>query len=70
MAPPLRRLATTGRAEHVELEGNMQRHLDGVRADMQTYTPGNAAHWVAPAPTTIAQALDRLAAAGGVTPVP
>jgi hypothetical protein len=36
-----------------------------------SYTPGNSADWVAPPPTTIQQALDRIAAAvGGVTPIP
>lgn len=37
------------------------------------YTPGNAANWVAPAPTNVAEALDRLAAANvlnGFGPVP
>jgi hypothetical protein len=34
------------------------------------YVPGNAADWVAPVPTTVQEALDRLAAAGGTTPVP
>jgi hypothetical protein len=38
-----------------------------------TYTPGNAANWVSPGPTTTAQAVDRLAAkvkalAGGPIP--
>lgn len=35
-----------------------------------SYTPADSADWVSPAPTTIGDALDRLAAAGGVTPVP
>jgi hypothetical protein len=34
------------------------------------YTPTTPADWVAPAPTTITNAIDRLAAAGGVHPVP
>jgi hypothetical protein len=34
------------------------------------YTPTTPANWVPPLPTTVGEALDRLAAAGGVTPVP
>lgn len=30
-----------------------------------TYTPGNSANWVNPDPTTVQQALDRIAAAVG-----
>jgi hypothetical protein len=59
------------------LERSVQTHLDGLRGDMTrlsasdiAYTPGDSTDWVSPAPTTLAQALDRLAAAGGVTPVP
>jgi hypothetical protein len=60
------------------LDGN-QRALADVSLDMDAvealagdppYTPGNPADWVAPAPTTLREACDRLAAAGGVTPVP
>jgi hypothetical protein len=48
--------------------GSLQRTFDGVRADIDAlaataiaYTPGDATDWVAPAPTTVQQALDRLA---------
>lgn len=64
--------------------GQHQRAFDGVAADMDdldgritaldasqvAYTPADSADWVSPAPTTVADAIDRLAAAGGVTPVP
>lgn len=61
--------------------GQHQRALNEVAADLDdlearldaseiAYTPANSADWVSPAPTTVQAALDRLAAAGGVTPVP
>ena len=65
--------------QHVIESGdpNVQRGFDGLFEDLSSlsaedvaYTPGNSADWVSPAPTTVQQALDRLAAAGGVTPVP
>ena len=42
------------------------------QAGYRDYTPGNAGHWQAPAPATLAEALDRLAAAvsqNGAQPV-
>lgn len=43
---------------------NIQRALDAMRAsaDGGTYTPANASHWSGTPPTTIAAALDRIAA--------
>lgn len=68
MAPPLRRLETTGRPELTGLERSVQEQLDGVRADMQAYTPGVPGNWATRAPTTVAEALDRIAAALGPIP--
>lgn len=76
MAPPRRPvLESTAGAEGQDRR--VQRALDGLHQDMSgldagdvAYTPSSAASWVSPAPTTVQQALDRLAAAGGVTPVP
>lgn len=77
MAPPLRRVETTGRPELVGLERSVQQHLDGLRGDIRdldagsvAYTPSNPADWVSPAPTTAQEALDRLAASAGAHPVP
>ena len=78
MSPPRRAaLATTGRPEHVHLESNVRQSLDAFHADLLAldaadvaYTPGSAASWVAPLPATVQEALDRIAAAGGVVPVP
>jgi len=42
-------------------------------ANVDSYTPLVSANWVSPAPVTVQQALDRLAAAisaNGVTPIP
>ena len=50
--------------------GSLSERIDGLSAADIAYTPGDSSDWVAPAPTTLQQALDRLAAAGGVTPVP
>ena len=58
--------------------GSMRRALDAVGArtaqlGTMPYQAGSAASWAAPAPTTVAQALDRLAAqlaAVGGVPVP
>lgn len=47
----------------------IQTQLNAKRAD--AYTPGNAAKWAAPVPTTIQQAIDRIAAVVGNTiPIP
>lgn len=50
------------------LQGNVEAALSRVRKDVDaktdgSYTPANAADWASPPPTTIAEALDRLAAA-------
>lgn len=70
-------LTTTGRPELSALEGavrdmgvDLHRQMTSLDASEISYSPGDAADWVSPAPTTLAEALDRLAAAGGVTPVP
>lgn len=49
---------------------NIQRALDALRAsaDGGTYTAANASHWSGAAPTTIAAALDRIAAMIGPVP--
>lgn len=72
-----RRISPSGRPEHVQLEDNVQSITDALHNDIRNlsaadiaYTPANPSDWVSPAPTTVAQAFDRLAAAGGVTPVP
>lgn len=58
------------------LQGDVERALVGVRADItaaSTYAPGDPASWASPAPTTLADALDRLAAylaTVGGSPVP
>jgi len=74
---PLPVLTTTGRPELSALEGSVRdmgtdlhRQMGELSAEDISYTPGDASDWVSPAPTTLAEALDRLAAAGGVTPVP
>jgi hypothetical protein len=42
-----------------------------ITAPNSAYTPGNPAAWVAPPPTTVQQALDRMAAnIPPVTPIP
>lgn len=45
---------------HADIEAAFARQ----RTDLQTqaYAPGGAANWTAPAPTTVTEALDRLAA--------
>lgn len=70
-------------ASNIEaLESNVQRALEGVRAhtgelatsaQANAYTAGTSGNWTAPAPTTHAEAIDRLAAAvAGLlgTPIP
>lgn len=56
---------------HADIEAAFARH----RNDLQTqaYAPGNADDWATPAPTTVTEALDRLAAKiaeydGGTSP--
>lgn len=57
-------------AQNPALVGVTDVQIDGATGAGGAYTPGAPADWVGPVPTTIQQALDRLAAAGGVTPVP
>jgi hypothetical protein len=63
-------LERTGRSEYAELEDRIQRALERVRArttelGTMPYTPSTPANWTSPAPTTVAEALDRLAVGGG-----
>jgi hypothetical protein len=51
-------------------EASVQRALDGLDAYAIAYAPATPADWVAPAPTNLGDAMDRIAAAGGTTPVP
>lgn len=70
-------LTSTGRGEFSALEGavrdmgtQIHQTVTSLDATEIAYTPGDSTDWVSPAPRTVAEALDRLAAAGGVTPVP
>lgn len=63
-------LTSTGRSEHVDLERNVRNALDQMRsqylamaASDVSYTPTTPSNWSGTAPTTVQQALDRLAAA-------
>lgn len=60
-------IETTGVAELEPLERKVQAQLDavGVYTDSLPYEAANAADWSGSAPTTIAEALDRIAAALG-----
>lgn len=44
------------------------RALSGLRTDVGGYSAANAAHWSGTPPTTIAEALDRIAAMIGPVP--
>ena len=47
--------------------------LENENANTDNYTPSQPSDWVAPAPNTVQQALDRIAATlsnNGVTPLP
>lgn len=63
-----RALERTGGAMETA-ENNIERALSRMRSDLdgnaqpRAYTPGDATDWASPAPTTIQEALDRLAAA-------
>jgi hypothetical protein len=64
------RLESTGAPGADAIESNVQRALDAVRARTdaiaaQPYTPGTPGDWTGAAPTTIGEALDRIAAALG-----
>lgn len=47
------------------LGDDVERGLANVRADLRAtkiaYTPGDSTNWASPAPTTVQQALDRIA---------
>ena len=62
------RLESTGAPGMDALEGNVQRALDQVRGRVDTlnaYSPAAPADWTGSPPTTLAEALDRIAAALG-----
>lgn len=72
-------LETTGAPELESIERRVQEQLDRVGQHADTlsdgsYTAGDSSDWDSPAPTTIADALDRLASLArtlnGGTPVP
>lgn len=72
-------LTTTGNPDHVALEANVRNALDQTHVQLGALTAADIAYeattadWVAPAPTTVAEALRRLAAfahAASGTPVP
>ena len=70
---PPRRLPViekSGRPELQTLEAAIDRLFASLDASSIPYTPAQRGDWVSPPPTTIQEALDRLAAAGGTTPVP
>lgn len=49
-----------------QLHGDLERALGTMGGEIsatQTYSPSNASHWASPAPSTLAEAIDRLAAA-------
>lgn len=41
--------------------GGIEERIDGLDASQIAYTPGDSSNWVAPAPTTLKEAADRLA---------
>jgi len=62
------RLESTGTPGMDALEGNVQRALDQVRGRVDTltaYAPASPADWTGTPPATLAEALDRIAAALG-----
>lgn len=70
-------LTSTGRPELQALEGATRDALTQMHSDLTSldaseisYTPSDPTKWVAPLPRTLQEATDRLAASGGVVPVP
>lgn len=69
-------LGTTGRPELVGLEGNVRRLGDQLHGQLLALDADDIAFsaapadWVAPVPTTLGEAVRRLAAAAGAHPVP
>lgn len=64
-------LESTGNPAHVQLEGNVQRALGEAQAAADAaaaYSPSDPAAWTAPPPTTVKEALDRLAAVAASPP--
>ncbi len=67
----VKRIAKTtssGTGRTVTISGSVS--AVGADASEIAYVPTTPGDWVLPLPTTVAEAVDRLAAAGGVTPVP
>lgn len=69
------RLTTTGNPAHVELEAAVRRALDQTHAQLGAlaasdiaYTPASLTAWSGTAPSTVGEALDRIAAALGPIP--
>ena len=54
------------------VQGDIDEAFSKQRADIDSYTPGLASDWAAPAPTTVTDAIDRIVRAfvdgGGATP--
>lgn len=48
--------------------GGIQRAFDGLDAYSIAYTPADTSDWASPPPTTVGEALDRLAAAASSPP--
>lgn len=51
---------------HGDLEralGTLGSEINSAQSAAESYSPGNASHWSSPAPSTVAEAIDRLAAA-------
>jgi hypothetical protein len=68
-------VGSTGRSEHVQLEGIVRRVADqlhgqvgAVADEAATYAPASSTDWSGSPPSTIAEALDRIAAALGPIP--
>lgn len=74
--PALPVLTSTGDPAHGALETNVRRMADQLNGQIGALSAADiaftavAADWVAPVPTTLAEALGRLAAAAGAHPVP
>lgn len=70
---PKRRYSLPSDRLHADAELGFSRvrsSISALSASDIAYTPVDASQWDAPLPTTLQEALDRLAAAGGTNPVP
>lgn len=64
-------LESSGSPDLVRLEGNVQRALSQAQEAAEAaaaYTPADATAWASPPPTTVQEALDRLAAVAASPP--